>query len=43
MFGLVTKKSVDEYVNIYHRVDTELAIATFWRTIHHDGKISPAW
>ncbi len=22
-----------------HRV----AIATFWRTFHHDGKISPAW
>jgi hypothetical protein len=23
----------------YHR----LAIATFWRTFQHDGKISPAW
>ena len=22
---------------------TRLAMATFWRTFHHDGKISPAW
>ncbi len=20
-----------------------VAMATFWRTFHHDGKISPAW
>ncbi len=27
-----------------HRVHAyRVAIATFWRTFHHDGKISPAW
>jgi hypothetical protein len=24
-------------------VRTRVAIATFWRTFHHDGKISPVW
>jgi hypothetical protein len=27
-----------------HRVDTQrVAMATFWRTFHHDGKFSQAW
>jgi hypothetical protein len=29
------------YYSMAHRMHS--AIATFWRTFHHDGKISPAW
>ena len=29
-------------IGIEHRVH-RVAMATFWRTFHHDGKINPAW
>ncbi len=31
----------DDWLN--HRVHTRVAMAIFWRTFHHYGKISPAW
>jgi hypothetical protein len=34
MLRIVTAKDI---------VYTRLAMATFWRTFYHDGKVSPAW
>ncbi len=40
--------NADTYQFTVHLLQTSLrnlswAMATFWRTFHHDGKISPAW
>jgi hypothetical protein len=51
-FSLCMMGSIDlghrrENVHIVHctveRGQIRLAMATFWRTFHHDGKYSPAW
>ncbi len=31
------------YMAVQYRVYLYITIAGFWRTFHHDGKISPGW
>ncbi len=46
-------RATNDYITVLERIGQctdspeqrvhRVAMATFWRTLHHDGKISPAW
>jgi hypothetical protein len=47
LFVVCSHGLLNDQINILesldHRVQTRLAMTTFWRTLYHDGKVRPAW